>query len=195
MKFHVFQLILIFLAITMLVSVWVSSFTFNPLLILLVSLVVVYFLIKKFGIERTPDIPLSVIALSFLALLLAAFPLLFVHPFFNSSGDGLHSMITRTLAVSDSFPVNFQPYSEITLTYSVGFHYLPAMVAKFFQIEPISILNWVFGLLFVFLMPIAFYLFVRELFENDFQAIFATVLLLGSKIIFQNFYFGLYVNL
>jgi len=182
---------LLFLSLYIVLASWIGLVSFQPVLILLLAILASFFLLKKNPAENVA-LPRTAIALAILGTVLAAYPLVLIHPPFDSSADGLHSVISRALSSAPAIPKTFQPYSEISLNYTIGFHLLSASVYQFIPIEPISLLNWFFGMVFVFLGILSFYLFSRELIRSDHAAIFSTILLLGSKIIFQNAYFGLY---
>lgn len=182
---------LIFVAISIIVSYWLGFFFLNSPLILFISLVITYLLIKKFGL---PDIkiPKEIFLISLIVVVLCAHPLLLIHPFYMASNDSLHTITARVLLIHQKIPESYEPYAPYPFSYQAGFHLFSKIVMELFYFLPDYIVLWLFGVLFASLIPVLIYLAIKELFNSKETAFFSVVLFVGTKFVFQNMFFGLF---
>lgn len=182
---------LIFTAISIIVSYWFGLFFLNSPLIISISLVTTYLLIKKFGVPDI-EVPKEVFLISLIVAVLCAHPLLLIHPFYMASNDALHTITTRVLIINQKIPKSYEPYAPYPFSYQAGFHLFSKIFIEFFYFVPDYIVLWFFGVLFASFLPILIYLAIRELFHSKKVALFSVVLFVGTKFVFQNMLFGLF---
>ncbi len=187
----IFSLIIFFLifsAVSILLSLWLGLIWRNSLFILLVSLIISYFIFKKFRIEIF--VPLRIYALGLLVFLMAAYPLLLIHPFYNASADPT-STIT-TIVIGDKIPETYAPYSNLSYRYVVGFQLFAKIFMDFLPFFPPYLITWFLGAIFAFLQLILIYVLAKIFFNSDTAGEWAAILFIGAKIVFQNMYWGQY---
>jgi hypothetical protein len=182
---------LVFVSIVTLSSLWIGSWNLLPIPILIVSAFAAFFAVKKWGkeIENIP-LPKSVLALCLLTLALVAYPLLVIHPFFPASSDVLH--VTNIRVLGDKIPGTYAPYSDQKLTYQIGFALFSSAVSKLFFFVPDYQIIWCLGLIFSVILVALVYWMALLLSKSHKAALVSAALLLGTKVIFQNFYYGVF---
>jgi len=186
--------LVIFLIVTILTSYWIGFFTLNTPAILIVSLALSILIYKKFPVEPE-KIPWQVIACSAIVIFISAVPLMLIHPEYMASNDALHTITTRVLVQQDKIPVSYQPYSEISFTYPIGFHLLAKHAIELIPSIPDHQVLWLLGLLFVGLEPLLLYLFASKLLGSEKSGIFSAAILIGTKVLFQNMFYGMFPRL
>jgi len=180
---------LIFFAVSIIVSLW-SLFVYrNSILIFVLSIVFTFVILKKFSF-KLPEISKSAIAISILVVFLATYPYLFINSFVDASADPASHI--SSLAIGETLPTNYGSFSSLEYRYQIGF---PLFAKMFIDITPFVSSNnvvWFLGALFTFFSAILIYLLSREIFGGEKEGLIAIVLFIGSKIIFQNMYWGQY---
>jgi len=180
---------LVFFAIITIISLWSSYvFRFAPL-ILIVSVAVTYFLTKQFKLELF-QISSSAIYLSLAIAFLVAHPFLFVTPFVDASADPAAHI--SALAITDSIPETYAPFSYLEYRYQIGFPLLAKMFIDLLPFVSSNFIVWLLGVIFTFLSAILIYTISREFFDDEKAGLIALALFFGSKIIFQNMFWGQY---
>lgn len=179
----------IFTAVSIIISYWVGLVHLNAPLILIVSLFVSYYLWKNFAQKIEIEIPIIVWALALLVLILSAYPLLLMTPYYSASADPLHTILTRV--INEKIPETFAPYSNLKISYAIGFHLFANNFIKVFSFIPDYLLVWFFGVIFSAIQLIFFYALVKQLTKNENAAMLSAFLFVGTKTVFQNVLFGL----
>lgn len=177
-----------FAALCMLISLWIGNWFLLSVPVLVVSLALAFFLAWRFPIKL--DTPPVVLGLVVLMLVLTAYPLILVHPFFPASSDVLH--VTHIRILDEKIPDTYAPYSDIRFTYQIGFALFSNALADLFGFVPDYILVWLLGVVFSGLIVLFCYWLVFEITGNPKAALVSAVLVFGSKFIFTNFYFGVF---
>lgn len=110
------------------------------------------------------------------------------------SADSMHTIMTRII-IADGVKDTYEPYSTVSFTYPSYFFYgwlAPTIKSlPFRDFFSLALL----GLVFVAMEFLAFYVLSHNLFKSKRIALFATILLATSKVIYQDFYFGLFPRL
>jgi len=122
-------------------------------------------------------------------MFLAAYPVLFITGF-PASNDALHSIHVRL--IKEKIPLTYEPYSPLPLNYRLGFHLFARFLLDLIPFFDDFMLLWFLGVIFVGLQLILFYVFIFKFTSSNNASMLATILLFGSKTLFQNMYFGLY---
>jgi hypothetical protein len=159
-----------------------------PFAVITVSAIISYFLTKKFPINEKFSVP--ALFFSFIMLLLVAYPLLFIHPYFPASSDVLH--VTNVRILNDKIPFTYAPYSDIRFTYQIGFALLSNAFTEVFAFIPDYLIIWFLGALFSASIILLVYAYVKETSKSEQAALLSVVLVFGSKFVFQNFYYGVF---
>ncbi|MFH0955532.1 MAG: hypothetical protein V1777_05495 [Candidatus Micrarchaeota archaeon] len=182
---------LVWASVVALSSLWIGFWNLFPIPILLLSAFAAFFAVKKWGkeIENMP-LPKSVLVLCLLMLGLAAYPLLLVHPFFPASSDVLH--ITNIRILNDKIPGTYAPYSDLKFTYQIGFALFSNAVSKLFFFVSDYQIVWFLGLVFSVILVALVYWMAFALSKNHNASLISAALLIGTKVIFQNFYYGVF---
>ena len=180
---------LVFTAMSIIISYWAGWVHLNPPLILVVSLFSSYFLWKNYASKIELEIPKIVWLLALIVVAVNAYPLLLLTPNYQASADPLHSVLLRV--IDEKIPETFAPYSDLKLSYAIGFHLFVNNFAELFPMLPDYLWNWFFGLIFSGLQVVFFYLFAKALTQNENAAMLSAFLFVGAKTLFQNFLFGL----
>jgi hypothetical protein len=184
--------VLCLFASLMFVSYALGPFTLFSPLILAAGALVYFFVFHSRASMRDETIPLAVWIVALAMVALVAHALLLIHPFVDASTDSLHTINVRVLQVADRIPATHDPYSPLPFLYVIGFH----LLAKLF-VDLLPFLNdyfvlWLLGILLVFIQPLLFFVSLRRFGAEEHAAVLATVLLLGTKVVFSNFFTGLY---
>lgn len=180
--------IVLFTAVTIIISLFTAFVWRNSIVIFLVSVVITYFLFRKFIFDV--EVPKIVYILSLIVFLLAVHPLLFLHPFFNSSADPAPTI--ATVLITDTIPPDYSPYSTLAFTYQLGFPLFARLFVDFFPAIPPYLITWALAGLFSAFQLLFLYLFTSVFLRSKRAGIFASFLFVGTKVLFQNMYFGEY---
>jgi len=176
----------IFFAVVIIVSNAIGFFWLNSLFIGAVSLVISFFLVKKFGPKIETERGLFALMLFLLVLLI--FPLILINNFFPASIDPISTSMLRIL--DGRIPLTHEPYSTINLSYALGSPLVNNMFSETITIIPDYLWPWIMGVVSGVLQLFFFYLFAGALFTNKKTAIYATAIFFCGKLIFENFYVG-----
>jgi len=183
---------LVFATISITVSYWLGTILLNTPSIAIFSLISSFFIFKKFDKTFSIKLPSEVPIAAILALVLVAYPVLIVHPFYLTGNDVLHTTTLRTLKINNKIPETYAPFADISFNYTCGFHLFAKLFADVLALIPDYLVLWALGLTFVFLQPILIYLLVLELFQSKKAALYSAILLIGTKDIYQNMFFGMF---
>lgn len=175
---------LVFGAVLIIVALWSGiAWLFSPL-VLALSLLAAFFLHRKFPFE----LQASGVAWLVAALVLA----LVLYPVVLSGGVAASADAVSTIAVrvlGERIPVTYAPYSNVSFTYQLGFPLLVNTFSDvFFFVEDFR-WAWIFGAVFAAVLVLMVFETAREWISPD-AAIIAAVLVVASKLVFQNFYWG-----
>ncbi len=179
--------ILIFFPVTIIFSGFIGFFWLNSYFIFFASFLISAILFKKFYFSDF-FIPKKIFLLSGLLLILLAYPVLFVTPFFPASADPTTTATVTFL--TDTIPLDYQPYSPLNFGYQIGFPLLVNVFSDIFTFIPIYLWAWVLSLISGLLQLFGIFIFAKEFFKSDKIAEFSSILFFGTKLIFENFYVG-----
>jgi len=185
---EILQFFLIFTCVVVLLSAWLGIYWRNSIFIFFVSIIISYFLFRKFYISFS--LPRKVLLLSLLVFIMASYPLLILHPFYPASTDTFHAINMRV--IDEKIPETYTPYSDVNLNYQLGFHLFAKIFSDFLFFVPDYIIIWFFGAVFAALQLILLYLFASEFFGSERAGLISALLFIGTKIVFQNMYYGMY---
>ena len=183
--------LLAFFAVATTLSMW-SLYVYRfSALILATSIIISIYIVKKvngsllsFGFSK------AAVLLCLLVAFLAAYPYIFITPFADASADPASHI--SSLAVGAAMPQNYEPFSGFEYRYQIGFPVLAKMFIDLLAFVPSNTIVWFLGVVFAFLSSALVYLIAKELFHNEESGLIALALFLGSKIVFQNMYWGQY---
>ncbi|MDO8537779.1 MAG: hypothetical protein Q7S21_02740 [archaeon] len=181
---------LVFAAISIIISYWIGLVHLNPALIIVVSAFIAFYFYKKYISKIELEIPPIVWLLGILVMAMSAYPLLLLTQFYPASSDGLHTVFLRI--INEKIPATFAPYSDLKVSYAIGYHLFVNNFAEIIPLFPDYLWLWLFGIIFAGLQVIFFYLFVKQLTQNENAALLSAFLFVGTKTLFQNVLFGLY---
>lgn len=179
---------LIWASLVMLISLWIGSFALLSLPVLAISAVAAFFLMQRFPLQL--EISTIAIGLALLMIVLVAYPLLLVHPFFPASSDVLH--VTNVRILTDHIPATYAPYSDLAFTYQIGFALFSNALTDLLPMIPDYQIIWVLGVFFSGLIVLLMYWLVRQLTQNENAALLSAILVFGAKFVFTNFYYGVF---
>ncbi|HZX20493.1 MAG TPA: hypothetical protein VFF13_05760 [archaeon] len=182
-------MLLIFMGIATLISLWSLYIYRSAIIILIVSIVLAYFVHKK-GFLDFGGISTAAFGMALLVAVLAAYPYLFVTPFVDASADPAAHI--SSLAIHETEPKTYAPFSELQYRYQIGFPLLAKMFIDILPFVSSNTIVWFLGVVFAFLSALLVYLLAKEIFSNEKAGMFALALFIGSKIVFQNMYWGQY---
>jgi len=182
---------LLFAGVLIVVSYWIGFFALSTPLALAVSLPLAFFLWKKFK-PKPERIPVPVVLAALLVAGICAFPLLAVHPFYMGSNDALQTTTLRTLSIQGRIPETYAPFSDISFTYPIGLQLLAKPFSDLLFFAEDYLVLWAFGVLFAFIETILVFLAAKELFKSDKAGIWASIVFIGTKVVFINMYFGMF---
>ena len=184
-----FLFLLVFFSISTIISLWsLYFFRFSPL-IFVISLAVSFLVIKKVEL-KLPKISTSAILLCVLVAFLAAYPYFLITPFVDASADPAAHI--STLAIGNTMPETYAPFSELEYRYQIGFPLLAKMFIDLLPFVSSNFIVWGLGVLFAFISAVLIYLISKEIFKDEKYGLIGLALFIGSKIIFQNMYWGQY---
>ncbi len=187
--------IFVFLALLSVISYWVGGLTLDSVLLIALTIGGVVYLHRRYSHSVNSifsELPLLVWVTGLILVGLTSYSLLFIHPYYDASADPLHTMNVRVLANSTTLPDTYAPYSDVPLSYPLGFHLAMVPLVRGLSFIPDYQILWAAGLLFVFFYPIFLYYFLHKLTANSQLSSIAVLLLLGTKTIFYNVFTGLY---
>lgn len=180
--------LILFFAISVSLSYTLGFFWRNSLFIALLSFTGSIGLLYSKKVLPIPVAPIALVA-GLLMMSLASYQVIGIESHVPLSNDALHSTQVRLL--EGTIPATYAPYSDISLSYLIGFHLFVRMVMDLIPILSVYHWLWLIGLLFVGFIPIVLYAWVKQLF-NPLMATVAALLVVTSKIFYENFLFGLY---
>lgn len=182
-----------FIAVTVFMSYWMGFLFLNSPLILVLSALITYLLFKKLSFTA-PDIkiPRNVFVVAILIFAMVAYPLLLITPYYSPSADPLHSITMSILAEQGRIPETQAPYADISFSYQIGFPLFAKTIYDFLPFIQEYHFLWFLGAIFAAFIPIFFYVFVYEFVKNKYAAEFSVILLIGTLMLFADFYYGLY---
>ena len=185
---------LLFAVMVILVAYWVGFIFLDPFFVLILSLPLTWIVIKRVHLP-TEKIPVEVLLSALIVIAICAIPLLVIHPFYMASNDAFHAVNLRTLEFAGSIPQTYAPYSDISFSYQTGFALLSyTLNAPLFFLEDYQVM-WLLGLLFVGIETVLFYLVSKELLGSKQAGVWASILFIGTKIVYINFFFGMFPRL
>jgi hypothetical protein len=170
----------------MVIGAYWARFIGVDIIFYLAILLGAFFGLKKYVFEKEVTNKLYYILPAIFLLIFASQFLVLGH---TASNDGLHSVLVGIIEENNKIPDQYLPYSEIPFTYTVGYH----SMASFFHLEPF-ILNWAFGLFFIFLIFCLLLMILSER-VNSKLALVGIISLLGTKMIYLEFFYGMYPRL
>lgn len=179
---------LVLSAVAILLSFWLGLAWLNSIFIFVASLIASFFLAKKFPLKE--KIPLKILLLALLIFSMEVYPEIILHPGYQASSDPVETVMLRVL--DGKIPATYAPHSNIKFTYQFSFQLL---VKIFYDLIPIAkdyTFLWFFGALFGAIQLILIYLLAKNFFGSEPAGFFSALLFLGSKIVFQNMYYGIF---
>jgi hypothetical protein len=179
--------LLLFCAITLLFSALTGAFFLSSPLSVLVGLLGTWFLCTRFPVSI--EIPAIVWVLTVLLLALLLYPIL-LRGGVDGSADAVSAIATRLM--DSKIPATYAPYSDIAYNYQIGFPLLARAVNDFLFFIPDHQIVWMLGALFSALLIPLVYWFCRAFNGSADTALVAAVLVFGTKLVFQDFYYGEY---
>ena len=181
---------LLFAVIVILIAYWIGFVFLNPLVVLGLSLLLTLIVVKKASLP-IEKIPIETILSALIVMVICAVPLLLIHPFYMGSNDALHTINHRTLEMAGSIPQTYDPYSSVSFSYQIGFALLSKTLSNpLFFLEDYQVI-WLLGLVFVGIETILFYLVSKELLGSRQAGVWASILFIGTKTVYINFFFGM----
>ncbi|MEM4630214.1 MAG: hypothetical protein QXU92_01230 [Candidatus Diapherotrites archaeon] len=182
------QILTLFSLITI-VSLWSLYFYRNALIVIIISTIILL-ASKNLFCKHKDKASNKAISIALIISFLAAYPFLLLHPFVEASADPAAHI--SSLAIKETMPKNYLPFSELEYRYQIGF---PLLAKTFIEIVPFiesQIIVWILGIIFVFLSSMLIYFLCKNIFNSEFAGLFGISLFIGSKIVFQNTYWGQY---
>lgn len=185
--------VLSFFAVSTLLSLWSLYAYRHASLVLVLSVAALFLARKKLGFEGLRASP-AALAMCLLVAFLAAYPYLLVTPGVDASADPAAHI--SSLALGSGVPQTYGIFSQMEYRYQVGFPLLAKMFIDLLYFVPDGAIVWFLGVLFSFASALLLYLVAKEIFAGDERlGLLAIALFIGSKIVFQNMYWGQYTFL
>ena len=182
---------LVFSAVAVLVSQWLGLVWRNTPVILAISIALTWLCLRLFPVEwKEFRIPKSVWLLAILVFIMASYPLLTITPFYAPSADALHSITLRVL--EGKIPATYAPYSDFGFHYQFGFHLFARLFADLLPFVPDYLVLWFLGALFAGIQAIVFFWLGKKFLKSESAGFWCALLFVGTRLVFQNMYFGLY---
>ena len=179
---------ILFTSVSIIVSLFSGLVWRSSIVVFVLSVLISVFIFRKFRIRREPH--WTVYLLAVLGFILVAHPLLFIHPYFDSSADSAPTIATAV--IKDRLPQDYSPYSNLKYNYQPGLPLFARIFADFFPGVPIHIILWMIACIFSAFQVILIYLVGSKLFGSEKAGIWAALLFLGTKLVFQNVFVGEY---
>lgn len=180
--------VLIFFAFSAILSIWSLYVLRNAAIIAALSAALTFFVLKNFNFDF-PKISSLGLCLAFLVAALAAYPFL-LSGFVDASADPAAHI--SSLAIGDRMPATYAPFSGLEYRYQIGFPLLAKMFIDIFGFVQSNYIVWLLGVIFAFMGAILVYLLSKQMFGSENAGLFGAALFIGSKIVFQNMYYGQY---
>lgn len=172
-----------------LLAAFSGAFYIHNTAIIIVSALITFFVVKKYPLKE--KIPLIVWLTAGLLLVLLVYPILLTSGV-AASADGVTTISMRIFALHHHIPETYLPYTNLSFTYQIGFPLLASVLHSLFSWIPDYQFSWMLGSIFGAFLPIIIYLFSRHFFDSEWVGITGSFLVLGSKLVFENFYWGEY---
>jgi len=185
--FSALWFVLIFTGVSIILSLFAGLVWRQSLVILVLSFVLSYLLFRKFRFDY--NIPRVVYLVAILVFFLSVHPLLFIHPFFNSSADPAPT--TAAMLIGETIPPDYSPYADLAFNYQLGFPLFAKLFIDLLPVEP-YLVTWAIAGIFSGLQVIFLYVFASLLLHSRKAGMIAAFLFLGTKVVFMNMYFGEY---
>ncbi|MCR4336104.1 MAG: hypothetical protein NUV57_06260 [archaeon] len=184
---HVNLLLIFFTAITIL-SLWsLYIYRYAPIIVV-VALGLIYIASKKITFD-SEKISSTAIGIALLVAVLAAYPF-FLNNFVDASADSAAHI--SSLAIGSTMPETYAPFSNLEYRYQIGFPLLAKLFIDLLPFVSSNFLVWFLGVIFAFLSAVLIYLISKEIFKSEKAGLIGLALFVGSKIVFQNMYWGQY---
>ncbi len=180
--------VLAFISIATLLSLWSLYFSRVSWAIAIISLAASFFAIRKYEI-KLPQISMPAALLCILIAALSAYPYVLIHPFVDASADPAAHI--SSLAIGDKMPQTYEPFSKLGYRYQIGFPVFAKMLIDLLPAIPSNAIVWGLGALFALLSATLVYCITKHLWGEK-AGIVSLALFIGSKIVFQNMYWGQY---
>ncbi len=178
----------IFIAVSILLSLWLGYFWRNSIFIFAASAIASYFLYRKFYFAFA--VKPRIFLLSALMFILCIYPVFLITPYYSASIDSAQIIITRSLG--DKIPITLAPYSDLVLGYYVAYHSFVKIFADLMPMVQDYLWYAIIGAFVAALELIAIYLFSREFLKSEIAGELAAILFFSTRIVFQNFYWGMH---
>ncbi|HLC78886.1 MAG TPA: hypothetical protein VJG83_00510 [archaeon] len=175
---------LLWCAIITIISLWAGLVALFSPLIFALSFFIAFFLHKKFPFE----FHVNGFGWAFCGLVLV----LVLTPVLLSGGVAASADAVTTTAIrvlTEKIPPTYAPYSDVSFTYQLGFPLLVQTFSDIFPLLPDFQWAWIFGAVFAALLVPLVFEFCREWISPD-AAVLGAALVVSSKLVFQNFYWG-----
>ncbi len=188
---NAFSLVLIFLtwvSIASIASAWIGYWNLFPIPILVLSLLFSVWIWQRYGFLL--ETPLPAVLLFVAMLVLVAYPLVLVHPFFPASSDALH--VTHIRILQDRIPETYAPYAGLEFNYQIGFALFSNAVAEILFFLPDYLVVWLLGVVFSGIVVLLTYWLVFHWTKSEKAGLASATLVIGTKFVFQNFYYGVF---
>lgn len=180
----------LFVAISILVSQILGFVWRNSFVILLISIVLTIYLFKISKISSIPfGSPRILLLLVLIMAILSSLPLI-NKPFYPATQDPAQTILLRVL--EGNIPLDFQPYEKISFSYQYGFHLFARLFVDLFPFIPDYLVMWFFGVIFASMQVVLVYLLSSVFFKDNKIALLSALLLIGTKLIYANVWFGMY---
>src|SRR3989344_8264170 len=181
---------LIFSATAIILSYWAGSFFWNSIVIGAVSLGISAILFNRFKSEFDVKIPPLVLLFSAVVLILSLWPALFVTPGYLGSMDSM--TITHDRIITGHVPSTYEPYSPLKVYYFLGFTFVGKLFTDALFFLPDYLVIIFLGAFAAALHPILLFFIGKELGKSETAGILSALLFVGTKMVFQNMYYGLF---
>lgn len=179
---------LIFISVSILISLWLDYFWRNSIFIFIVSIAASYLVYRKFHFDMA--IKPRIFALALVMFALCIYSVFLITPYYSASIDSGQITITRLLA--EKIPLTYAPYSDVAFSYYVAYHSLVKMFSDLLPIIPDYLWYALLGAAIAAIELLAIYLFTREFFRNEHAGEIAAILFISTRIVFQNFFWGMH---
>ena len=166
----------LFLSAILITAYWIRVFGLPAEIFYISCLIAAFIIAKKFTLLENKTSKMLFIPAIIITLVLSSQMLYFGY---TGSNDGLHSILVDLIRENEKIPLSYAPFADLSFSYTAAFHSL----VSFIPFGEAFVLNWVAGLISVFLAVLLF-TFIIEKKTNAFIASCSVLLLLGTKMIF-----------
>ncbi|MBS3057608.1 MAG: hypothetical protein J4415_03175 [Candidatus Diapherotrites archaeon] len=178
----------IFISASVLISLWLGYLWRNSIFIFVVSAIASYLIYRKFHFDLA--VKPRIFALSILMFALCIYSVFLITPFYSASIDSGQITITRLLA--EKIPLTYAPYSDVAFSYYVAYHSFVKLFSDLLPIIPDYLWYAFIGAIIAAVELLAIYLFAREFFRSEHAGEIAAILFISTRIVFQNFFWGMH---